>query len=78
MKKEYIDRLMKGKTGDDSFMDFVHKLPDSLEVYIALEEVLNNTEENGMSWAVLQFQEIAKKYLSDDKELMELLAEDEA
>lgn len=78
MKKEYIDRLMKGKTGDDAFMDFVQKLPDSLEVYIALEEVLNNTEENGMSWAVLQFQEIAKKYLSDDKELMELLAEDEA
>ncbi len=77
MKQEYIDRLMNGKTGDDAFKDFMLKLPDSLEVYIALQDIFNSTEENGMDWTVRQLQQIAKKYLSDDKELMQLIDEDE-
>lgn len=77
MKQEYIDRLMNGKTGDDAFKDFMLKLPDSLEVYVALQDIINSTEENGMDWTVRQFQQIAKKYLSDDKELMQLIDADE-
>ena len=77
MKQEYIDRLMNGKTGDDAFKDFMLKLPDSLEVYIALQDIFNSTEENGMDWTVRQLQQIAKKYLSDDKELMQLIDADE-
>ena len=77
MKQEYIDRLMNGKTGDDAFKDFMLKLPDSLEVYVALQDIINSTEENGMDWTVRQLQQIAKKYLSDDKELMQLIDADE-
>lgn len=77
MKQEYINRLMKDKTGDEAFTEFMRKLPDSLEVFIKLQDIFDTAEENGMDWVVRQLQQIAKEYLSDDTELMQLIVEDE-
>lgn len=77
MRQEYINRLMKDKTGDEEFTEFMQKLPDSLEVFIKLQDVFDSAEENGMDWVVRQLQQIAKEYLSDDAELMQLICEDE-
>lgn len=77
MKQEYIDRLMNGRTADEDFMDFLRKLPDELDVYFALQDIFDKTEEEGADWATRQIQLIAKQYMSNDSELMRLIEEDE-
>lgn len=77
MKQKYIDRLISGRTAGEDFMYFLRKLPDELDVYLALQDIFDNTEENGADWATRQFQQIAKQYLSDDADFMRLINEDE-
>lgn len=77
MKQEHIDRLMNGRTSDEDFEDFLRKLPDELEVYLTLQDIFFKAEEEGADWVTRQFQQIAKQYLSDDTELMQMIKDDE-
>lgn len=77
MKQEHIDRLMNGRTAGEDFEDFLRKLPDELDVYLSLQDIFDKAEEEGADWVTRQFQQIAKQYLSDDSELMEMIKDDE-
>lgn len=77
MKQEHIDKLMNGRTADENFSDFLRKLPDELDVYLTLQDIFDKAEEEGANWATRQFQQIAKQYLSDDAELMQMIKDDE-
>lgn len=77
MKQEYIDRLMNGRTAGEDFEDFLRKLPDELDVYLSLLDIFDKAEEEGADWVTRQFQQIAKRYLSDDAELMQMIKDDE-
>lgn len=77
MKQEHIDRLMNGRTADKDFADFLRKLPDELDIYLTLQDIFDKAEEEGADWVTRQFQQIAKRYLSDDAELMQMIKDDE-
>lgn len=77
MKQEHIDRLMNGRAADEDFEDFLRKLPDELDVYLTLQDIFDKAEEEGADWVTRQFQQIAKQYLSDDAELMQMIKDDE-
>lgn len=77
MKQEHIDKLMNGRTADEDFADFLRKLPDELDIYLTLQDIFDKAEEEGADWVTRQFQQIAKRYLSDDAELMQMIKDDE-
>lgn len=77
MKQEHIDKLMNGRAADEDFADFLRKLPDELDVYLTLQDIFDKAEKEGADWVTRQFQQIAKQYLSDDSELMEMIKDDE-
>ena len=77
MKQEHIDRLMNGRAADEDFEDFLRKLPDELDVYLSLQDIFDKSEEEGADWVTRQFQQIAKRYLNDDAELMRMIKDDE-
>lgn len=77
MKQEHIDRLMNGRAAGEDFEDFLRKLPDELDIYLTLQDIFDKAEEEGADWVTRQFQQIAKRYLSDDAELMQMIKDDE-
>lgn len=75
MKQIFIERFLEESTADDMLMSVLEKLPD--EAFEPLMDIKADIEENGMTWATRQMQSLCKKYLSDDKELMHFIDEDE-
>ena len=75
MQQVFIERFLEESTADDMLMSVLEKLPD--EAFEPLMEIKVDIEENGMTWATRQMQLLCKKYLSDDKELMQFIDEDE-
>ena len=75
MQQVFIERFLEESTADDMLMSVLEKLPD--EAFEPLMEIKAAIEENGMTWATRQMQLLCKKYLSDDKELMQFIDEEE-
>lgn len=74
MKKVYIDCFLQNGKVDEMLMSVLKKFPD--EAFEPLMEIKERKFDNGAMWATLQIQELCRKYLSDDRELMKLLDED--
>lgn len=75
MKKVYIDCFLQNGKADEMLMSVLKKFPD--EAFEPLMEIKERTFDEGAMWATYQIQELCRKYLSDDRELMKLLDEDE-
>lgn len=75
MRKIYVDCFLQNMKADEMLISVLKKFPD--EAFEPLMEIKERTLDNGVMWATRQIQDLCRKYLSDDRELMQLLDEDE-
>lgn len=74
MKKKLINEFLRDKTADEDVIYVLERLPD--EAFAALDHISKNAEYEGADWATRELQELCRKYLSDDTELMKKIDED--
>lgn len=75
MKKILVDSFLQNVEADEMLISVLKKFPD--EAFEPLMEIKERTFDNGVMWTTYQIHELCRKYLSDDRELMKLLDEDE-